>query len=130
MTTHALPQFAIRGVVFSQWAYWWSLAIAALSVSYVPPGSIRNAVMLLPILTTILCGAVAYWVYQSCDEFVRLKLLKGAAVTAIVITGCTLGYFFLELLGFPRISMVWVGILGWSAFNLQLLLVIRRSQRG
>jgi hypothetical protein len=25
---------------------------------------------------------------------------------------------------------VWVGILGWSVFNLQLLLVIRRSQRG
>jgi hypothetical protein len=129
MTSNALSKGAIRGVFFSQWAYWWSLVIAALSVSYIPPGSLRNAVMLVPVLTTTLCVAVAYWLYQACDEFVRLKLLKGATFTAVVIAVCSLGYFFLELLGLPRLSMVWVGVLGWGTFSLQLLLVVHRSQR-
>jgi hypothetical protein len=39
-----------------------------------------------------------------------------------------LGYFFLELLGVPRLSMLWVNLLGWSVFSLQMLFVIFRSR--
>ena len=35
---------------------------------------------------------------------------------------------FLELLGFPHVSMLWVNLLGWSVFNVQMLFVILRSR--
>jgi len=43
----------------------------------------------------------------------------------VVVDRC---YFVLELFGFPRLSMVWINLLGWSIFNLQMLYVIFRSR--
>lgn len=128
MDASALPQFWVRGVLGSQWAYWCSLAVAALSVTYIPPGTIRTVVMLTPILTALLCVSVAFWLYESCDEYIRVRLLRCVAVTAVIVAFCTLGYFFMELLGFPRLSMLWVNLLVWSVFNLQVLLVVFRSR--
>ena len=128
MDASALPRFWVRGVLGSQWAYWCSLAVAALSVTYIPPGTIRTAVMLAPILTALFCESVVYWLYEACDEYIRSRLLRCVAVTAVIVAFCTLGYFFMELLGFPRLSMLWVNLLGWSAFNLQELFVVFRSQ--
>jgi hypothetical protein len=128
MDPRVLPQFAMRSVAYSQWAYWCSIVLASLSVFYIPPGSIRTAVILLPILTALLCVAVAYWLYEVCDEYIRSKLLRCVAVTAIIVAFASLAYFFLELLGFPRVSMLWINLFGWSAFNLQLLYVIYRSR--
>jgi hypothetical protein len=124
----ALPPHVTRGVILSQWTYWCSLAIAVLSVRYIPHGSIQTAVMLVPVLAAIMSTAVAYWIYESCDEFIRSQLLKAVAVTALIVAAGTLGYFFLELTGSPRVSMLWINLVGWSAFNLQVILVIRRSQ--
>jgi hypothetical protein len=128
LNSNALPANAIRSVLLSQWTYWCSLAVAAMSVHYIPPGSIRSAVMLVPVLAAILSVAVAYWLYEACDEFIRIQLLKAVAGTAIIMAACTLAYFFLELTGLPRVSMLWVNLVGWSAFNLQMILVIRRSR--
>jgi len=125
---NALPQIAVRSVAYSQWAYWCSLVVAALSVAYIPPGAVRIAVLLSPILTGLLCLAVAYWLYQACDEYIRYKLLKCVAATAVIIAFGSLVYFFLELLGFPRLSALWINLLGWSVFNLQVLYVIYRSR--
>ena len=124
-----MPKFAVQGVVYSQWAYWSSLACAALSVIYIPPGSIRTFVILTPLLTAILCASVASWLYSACDEYVRARILRSITITALVVALGSLGYFCLELLGFPRQSMIWVSILGWSIFNLQLLFVILRASR-
>lgn len=128
MDNNAVPPHITRGVLFSQWTYWCSLAIAAMSIHYIPPGSIQTAVMLVPVLAAILSTATAYWIYEACDEFVRTQLLKAVAVTAIIVAAVTLGYFFLELTGYPRISMLWVNMIGWSAFNLQVILVIHRAK--
>jgi hypothetical protein len=128
MEPSVLPRFAVRGILSSQWAYWCSLAIAMLSITYIPPGSIRNAVMFTPVLTALLCVSVTYWLYKDCDEYIRLRLLECIAVTAIIVACCTLAYFFLELLGFPRLSMLWVNLLAWSVFNVQMLFVIFRSR--
>jgi hypothetical protein len=84
--------------------------------------------MSTPILTALFCVAVAYWLYEACDEYIRFRLLRCVAVTAVIIAFCTIGYFFMELLGFPRLSMLWVNLLGWSVFNLQVLFVIFRSR--
>jgi hypothetical protein len=128
MNTEALPRRVLRGVVLSQWAYWCSLACAVLSLSYLPPGGVRIAVMLTPVLTAILCVATTSWSYEACDEYVRARIQRGVTATAIVIAAATLGYFILEMLGFPRISMLWVNLFGWSVFNLQMLFVIYRSR--
>jgi hypothetical protein len=128
MKPSELPGSAMRGVLWSQWAYWCSLAVSALSIEYIPPGSVRTAVLLTPVLTALLSVSVAYWLYQACDEYLRLRLLKCAAVTAIVIAFCTLAYFFLELLGLPHMSMLWVNLLGWSVFNIQMLFILLRSR--
>ncbi len=37
-------------------------------------------------------------------------------------------YFFLELLGFRRISMMWVQVIGWSIFDAQMLPLIFRAR--
>jgi hypothetical protein len=128
MDGHSLPPAALRGIAYSQWAYWCSLVVAALSVVYIPPGSIRTAVLLSPILTGVLCLSVAYWLYQASDEYIRVRVLLCVATTAIVMACCSLGYFFLELIGFPRVSMLWINLLGWSIFNLQVLYVMYRSR--
>ena len=106
LNSSAVPLHVTRHVVFSQWTYWCSLAIAALSVHFIPAGSIQTAVMLIPVLAAILSTLVAYWIYEACDEFIRARLLKAVAVTAIIVAAGTLVYFFLELSGFPRVSML------------------------
>jgi hypothetical protein len=60
---------------------------------------------------------------------VRIRIHRSITITALVVAFGSLGYFCLELLGFPRQSMIWVSILGWSVFNLQLLYVIFRASR-
>lgn len=128
MNSSVVPPNVTRSVAFSQWTYWCSLAVSALSVRYIPPGPIQIAVMLVPVLAAILSISVAYWLYEACDEFIRIQLLRCVVVTAIIVAVVTLGYFFLELSGFPRVSMLWVNLVGWSAFNLQVILIVRRSR--
>lgn len=74
--------------------------------------------------------SLLYTSLENCysKEFIRLTLLKCTVMTAIIVGFCTLGYFFLELLGFPRLSMLAVNLLGWSVFNLQMVFVIIRSR--
>jgi hypothetical protein len=128
VTSDAYPSNAIRGILYGQWTYWSTLVIAVLSYAYMPQGSIRTVLILTPILPALLIVAVAYWVYQACDEYVQSRILKSIAVTGIILACCTLGYFVLELFGLPRLSMLWINLLGWSVFNLQMLYVIFRSR--
>lgn len=122
------PRGLARSIFLSQWAYWCTLAMAAWSGLYLPAGSIRTALIVTPVLPAMLIIAVSYWVYQACDEYIRLKILRCVAMTASIVALCTLAYFFLELLGFPRLSMLAVNLLGWSVFNLGMLYVIIRSR--
>jgi hypothetical protein len=108
--------------------YWWMIAMAAWSYRYMPEGSIRNTLILTPVLPALMVVASAYWIYEACDEFIRLMLLKCVVITAIAVAIFTLGYFFLELFGFPRLSMLAVNLFGWSVFNLLMVYVIIRSR--
>ena len=47
---------------------------------------------------------------------------------ALAIAFGTLTYFVMELLGFPRLSMIVVNLFGWSIFNLLMIYVITRSR--
>jgi len=47
--------------------------------------------------------------------------VRAAAITGIAIGLLSMIYFFLELLGFPKLSMMWIQAVGWSVFNVQML---------
>jgi hypothetical protein len=128
MAVDTLPRKAVLGIIFSQWAYWCTLAMAAWSYTYMPQGSIRNTLILTPVLPAFLIVAVAYWMYQACDEFIRLRIVKSVVITATAVAFCSLGYFFFELFGFPRLSMLAVNLFGWTVFNLLMAYVILRSR--
>ena len=128
MDSSTFPRSATRAVVFSQWAYWCSLATAALAIHYVPAGSVQKIVMLVPTLTAALCVSVAFWLYESCDEYLRTAVLRCVVRTAILASACTVAYFIAELAGAPRLSMLWVNLLGWSVFNAQFVFVVLRSR--
>jgi hypothetical protein len=128
MTAQSLPRFALRAVGFSQWAYWCSLTGALLSLRYLPPGGARLLVMVTPALTAALCVAATYWLYEACDEYLRVRMLRAVTRTAVMVAAGTLAWFIFELYGAERISMLWVNLVGWSLFNLQVLLVILRSR--
>jgi hypothetical protein len=56
--------------------------------------------------------------FSRMDEFVRLRSLESIAVGAAVTAACSLTYGFLEMVGFPRLSMFWVWPvmgLAWAA---------------
>ena len=128
MASAAYPPYAIRGIVCGQWTYWSALVIAAWGYAYMPQGSIRTTLILTPVLPALLIVAVAFWVYRACDEYVRSRILRCIAITAVIVAVVTSSYFVLELFGSPRVSMLWINLLGWSVFNLQMLYVILRSR--
>ena len=128
MKSETLPGFAVRAVGYSQWAYWCTLAGAVLAMAYIPAGSVRNFVVVTPALTAALCVAASFWLYEACDEFHRVRILRAITRTAVVLAAGTLIWFFFELAGYPKLSMLWVNIAGWSIFNLQMLMVIFSSR--
>jgi hypothetical protein len=121
------PRGLFSGIAYSQWAYWCTLAMAAWAAIYLPIGSARAVIIVTPVLPAILIVAVSYWMYAASDEYFRVRLLKSAVVTMIAVGLCTLAYFFLELFGYPKLSMLWVNLLEMSIFNLQMLYLISRA---
>jgi hypothetical protein len=124
MTNQTLPRFAVSTVGYSQWAYWCSLVGAVMATLYIPAGSLRTFVVVTPALTAALCVAASFWLYEACDEFQRVRILRAITRTAVFVAAGTLVWFMFELAGYPRLSMLWVNIAGWSVFNLQMLMVI------
>jgi hypothetical protein len=128
MSTESLPRIAVSTMGYSQLAYWTSLACAVLAVAYIPAGSVRTFVIVTPALTAALCVAASFWVYEACDEFLRARILRAITRTAILVAAGTLVWFFLELAGYPKLSMLWVNFAGWSIFNFQILMVVFASR--
>jgi hypothetical protein len=128
MAADTYPREAMKGIFWCQWTYWCSLALAIVSYRYYPPSSTRTLVVLTPVLPALLIVAVTYWVYQDCDEYIRFRILRSVAITAIVVAFGTLAWFILELFGYPRLSALWVNLVGWSLFNVQMLYILFRSR--
>jgi hypothetical protein len=123
-----LPRKIAFNLFCFQWAYWTTLAAAAWGWRYIPAGTMRGSLAMIPILLALFIAGNAYWIYDACDEFIRLRILKCVVITAIVVAAGTLGYFFMELSGFPRLSMLAVNLLECSVFNLLMLYVVIRSR--
>ena len=128
MTARQFPSPAVKAIIWSQWAYWSTLVVAVYAYIAMPHGSIRAVLILAPILPGLLIFAVTYWLYKACDEYIRFKTLQAGPITAVIVAILALIYFFLELLGFPRLSMMWIQIVGWSVFDGQMLWLMLRSR--
>src|SRR5689334_24878728 len=127
MFSESYPREAMKGIFWCQWAYWGALGVAVWSYLYFPPGSTRTLLVLTPVLPAVLIAAVAYWIYEDCDEYIRAQILRSVVITAVAVAFGTLAYFILELFGYPRLSALWVNLAGWSLFNVQLIYVLFRA---
>lgn len=112
---------ASGAILWSQWAYWCALGVAVWAHVAMPLGSIRTLLVMTPIAPGILIFAVSYWLYQVCDEYIKQRTLQAATLTAMVLATLSMVYVFLELIGFPKLSMMWVQLVGWSLFNAQMI---------
>ena len=121
------PRWALKATLWSQWAYWCCVVIALLAATMLPAGSIRSLLVLLPILPGILILGVTYFIYQACDEYVRQRTMQAVGRTAVAVALGTMVYSYLELLGFPRLSMAWVHAFGWSVFIPQMIALMLRG---
>ena len=69
----------------------------------------------------LLMFALTGWLYRASDEYIRLRMLAAAAVSAFVVGAFVFVYGHLELIGFQHLSMAWVHNLGWALFVIQML---------
>lgn len=96
------------------------IVIAAIELN-TRHGPVRSALILAPVLP----GLALIWqtvrAYQRCDEYIRLRILQAAAMAAVVVAVLSLVYYFLELLGYPWISMAWVTNVVWAVFVLNMV---------
>jgi len=118
----------VTGILLSLWAYLCTLVMAAVAPRYLATGRTREFLLLLPLLTLLLVVCVIYWVYRASDEYIRHRILKCAALTGVLLAFSTLGYFCLERLGYPQLSMIVVNLYGWSVFTLLMLGVLYRAR--
>jgi hypothetical protein len=99
-----------------------------LAVAYRESTSQEGLTRTVLVLAPILPGLALIWQtirsYRRCDEFIGLRVLEAAALAAAIVAAFTLVYFFLELLGMPRLSTAWICDLIWAVFVVQMLRLI------
>ena len=92
------------------------------------PGLARTVLIVSPMIPVFFMAWAIARQFRRMDEFVRLRTLESMAIGAAVTAGFSLTYGFLELAGFPRLTMFWVwGILGgtWGVVHALRCLVRR-----
>jgi hypothetical protein len=92
------------------------------------PGLVRTLLIVSPMLPVFLMAWAIARQFRRMDEFVRLRSLESMAIGAAVTAGFSLTYGFLELAGFPKLTMFWVwGIMGgtWGIVHALRCLVKR-----
>ncbi|HEY1899729.1 MAG TPA: hypothetical protein VGG49_08055 [Steroidobacteraceae bacterium] len=115
-------------IVFSLVAYLLTVVTAALAPRLLAPGGALEVFLLVPMLTTLLMVCIIYWVYRTSDEYIRQRILKCAALTGGILAFSTVGYFCLERLGHPPLSMIVVNLYGWAVFMVLILWVLSRAR--
>ena len=88
-------------------------------LTHLRSGSVRDVLVLSPVLPGLLIIFWTTWIYR--DEFIRSRILSAAAVAAGTIAIGSLVYSYLELIGFPKLSMAWVNNTGWVVFDVLML---------
>lgn len=71
-------------------------------------GALRTVLLLSPMLAFALAVRAIVRLVRDTDEFLRKSMLEQLAVAAAGTAGITFTYGFLELAGFPKLSMFMV----------------------
>jgi hypothetical protein len=92
-------------------------------VPHVADASLRDLILISPILPVCLVALAVYRFYGRMDEYHRLQLLEALAVSAGITAVVAASWSFLEDIGFPHLEMihaVMVLMLSWAAVALYL----------
>lgn len=86
-----------------------ALLVGALVLSQdLAPGALRTALLLSPMLAFGLAVRAIVRLVRDTDEFLRKTMLEQLAIAAAGTAGLTFTYGFLEVAGFPKLSMFMV----------------------
>ena len=91
-------------------AYISAVVISTLLLANLAQGTLRTISALLPILPMLAIATVVIRQVRQLDELARMIHLEGLAVAFVGTALITFSYGFLEVAGFPRLSMFMV----WS----------------
>lgn len=86
-------------------------ALLVLAIAWgkdMSPGAARTALFISPMLAFLLAVRAIVRRIRTSDEFIRKTTLEHLAIAAAVTAGCTFTYGFLEIAGFPKLSMFYV----------------------
>ncbi len=101
-----------------------ALAAATWTLHTVQAGVLRTIFVLAPILPGLFLIGLTIRAYAKCDEYIRQRVLQAAALAAVVVAALALIYYFLELLGWPPLTMAWVSNVLWAVFVAQMVRLI------
>ena len=106
-------------------AYLLGYAGAMWALLSLPPGAVRTALVIAPILPGLglIWSTVA--AYRRADEFVQREILVAASQAALFTAVWTLAYAFLEPLGLPHLNMGLVHTFGWPVFIWRMVQLMR-----
>lgn len=86
----------------------------------VPAGPLRSLLIASPILPALLMVWAIVRQFQRMDEYVRIWSLENLGMAAAFTAAFSLSYGFMEITGFPKLSMfaTWSLIMGsWGAIT-------------
>ena len=100
--------------------YWLLLAVSIMFGKDLPNGPARTLILAAPVLGVALAVWAIVRQMRRVDEFVRQVTLQNIAISAAITASLTFSYGFLELAGFPRVSMFVV----WPIMAASWLLIV------
>lgn len=101
-----------------------ALVTAFWAFASAPAGLPRTALLLAPILPGLALIGLTLHSYRLCDEYIRQRTLRAAAIAVLVIAVFSLVYSFLELLRLTRLSAAWFSNIVWVVFVVQMLRLV------
>ncbi|NHZ99609.1 hypothetical protein [Massilia sp. CCM 8734] len=100
--------------------YWLLLTLSIVFGKNLPNGPARTLILAIPVIGVALAVWAIVRQMRRVDEFVRMVTLQNIAMAAAITASLTFSYGFLELAGFPRVSMFVV----WPLMAVSWLLIV------
>jgi hypothetical protein len=122
--TRQVLQDWIRQFGLVMMVYIAAIATCAWASTVEVAGPVRTVLILTPILPGLALIGLTVRAYRLCDRIIQLRMLQAAALAAIVVAVFAMVYFFLELLGLPRLSTAWISNSVWAVFVAQMIRLI------
>ena len=121
MTVSRFSRWHLHAWIWSLVAYLCAWAISMWAAYRIPSGGVRTVLVLLPIAAGFVIYAVSCLLYLASDEYIRLRILIAAAISALLMSAFVLVFTYLTLVGVRSPPLYWVHNIGWGAFVVQML---------